>query len=122
MPPDARKFNLDVDCYLKNKDADVAADMIVMLKQWIDNEPAFLEISESAPVLQEGDAIVVKLRELSEIALEAILVIEGKKSVMDAETKHAAPGIFEAARQPMAACEIQIVDAVEKIFEAAKVK
>ncbi len=120
--PDARKFNREVDCYLENKDAAVAAELIVMLNKWVLNEAAFLNTAKDKPVLQEGNAIVVKLRELSEIALEAISVIEGKTSAIDGQLKEGAAVIFEEARKPMAACEIQIVDAVEKLFEAASSK
>lgn len=120
--PDARKFNLLVNAYLEEGDHGALREMGILLKKWFENEASYLSVSQRAPVLQEGDPIAKSLKALSKIAREAIAVLEGKQKHLSEDLLETAPSIFENSRQPMAACEIQIVDAVEKLFEAAKVK
>lgn len=120
--PAARQFNQWVSGYLLTHDSCLANELCTLLMRWVKNEAAYLELSQHAPVLQEGDALVTHIRKLSELALEAVAVLEGSKPQMSAGLLEEAPALLAAARQPMAATEIQIVDAVEKLLVAANTK
>ena len=120
--PDARLFNLWVKDYLEGGDKLALSKMAPLLKKWFENEAAYLSVSKNAPVLMEGDVIATQLKELSKIARDAIAVIEGQKPGLPSELLESAPHTFESARRPMAACEIQIVDAVERLYETAAKK
>jgi len=118
--PDARSFNLWTDAYLENRDETALLHMLKLLDQWKQNECAYLKVSEQSPVLREGDNIVTSLKALAEVACASIAVLEGQQKHLPTGLEEKAPQIFETSRRPMAACTIQIVDAVEQLFEKAK--
>jgi len=120
--PDARKFNRWVSEYLDKDKSANAGKITAMLTMWIQNETDFSLLSKQAPVLREGNAIAESVKQLSVLALESIAVLEGGKTELSSECKGSARAIFEKARHPMAATEIQIVYACERLFEAAMQK
>ena len=120
--PDARRFNVWVEHYLELGDGSLLPQISALLDQWVHNEPAFQSIAAHAPVLNEGNVIATRLRELSELAKASIAVIEGEKPMLEEEWSKRAEQLLESARQPMAAMEIQIVDAVEKLYQTATAK
>ena len=85
--PDARQFNQWVSGYLLTHDSCLANELCTLLMRWVKNEAAYLELSQHAPVLQEGDALVTHIRKLSELALEAGGGL-GRKQTAD-ERRHA---------------------------------
>lgn len=117
--PDARRFNAWVKHYLELGDSSQLPHISALLDQWVNNESAFHSLAAHAPVLHEGNVIATQLRELSVLARASIAVIEGEEADLGAKWSEGAGPLLESARRPMAATEIQIVDAVEKLYKAA---
>jgi hexosaminidase len=117
--PDARHFNRWVQALLEGGDHAVIPHLVGLMRKWIDNEAAYHALSAQAPVLQEGNGIATCLRELAEVASGAVAVLEGAQTRVQLVRAEEAARIFETARKPMAATEIQVVDAVEKLYKAA---
>jgi len=69
---DARIFSDLVEEYSISKDAKLQGQLLHYLKIWKNNHSQFLEISKKSPVLRNMESLSEKLKQVSEIGMEAI--------------------------------------------------
>ena len=107
---DARKFrNLSAD-FLSGEREDLIVEIRLMLEQWRSNHEAFADLAAGSPALREGVPLAKALAELSDAALVAL--DSGKQP-------EGLDGLLEEARQSHARVELQVVDAIEALINAA---
>ena len=117
--PDARRFGRAVERYLADRISfTAAAEIRRYLQEWIGTTPALLEIIARAPVLHEVRPMVVNLRDLAEIGLQALDALETGRTAPPAWAAQAQQ-VIDRARQSYGRTELMVVDPVERLVKKA---
>ncbi|MBI1894072.1 MAG: family 20 glycosylhydrolase, partial [Candidatus Rokubacteria bacterium] len=118
--PDARQFGQAVERYLADPAASTAASAIRRyLRSWIANAPVLLNIMARAPALHEVRPMVVNLKDLAEIGVQALDALEAGRTTPSAWAGQAQQ-VIARARQSYGRTELMVVDAVDRLVKKAK--
>ncbi|HWB25126.1 MAG TPA: family 20 glycosylhydrolase [Chitinophagaceae bacterium] len=113
-----RIFNRQVDSFLVRQTSYLENKIIEQLTLWQQNDADFKLILKNSPVLQEAATLSQNLSLLSGSGLQALQYIrDGKKAGAVWLQQQAA--IVTNARQQGGRCELQVVDAIEKLIKLA---
>ncbi|MEP7257663.1 MAG: family 20 glycosylhydrolase [Flavitalea sp.] len=85
---------------------------------WKDNDSAFRKTLRNSPVLEEAAGLSENLSKIATVGLEALQFIRGGSSPGKSWTADQII-ILQSARQSGGRCELQVVDPIEKLVEAA---
>jgi hexosaminidase len=116
--PIPRIFRKQVDSFLVNPSSTLYGEITEKLILWKDNNMQFKEVLNNSPVLQEAASLSENLSALASAGLEAMQYIKNQKK----------PGgdwlqnkliIVTHAREQGGRCELQVVDAIQKLIVGA---
>lgn len=117
--PAARRFGPAVEWYLAERISfTAAAEIRDHLEGWIAETPALLALIARAPALHEIRPMVVNLRDLAEVGLQALEALETGRPVSPAWVVQAQQ-VLARARQSHGRTELMVVEAVERLVRAA---
>jgi hexosaminidase len=111
----ARLFRKDVLNWVKAPDVETEKRITENLMRWRDNHTEFLKLVQRSPQLSEALILSENLSAISEIGLEAIQKISGKKK-SDAGWKRKSLETCEKAKQQGGRCDLQVVTAIEQLI------
>lgn len=116
--PVPRNFNKLVTRYLSGTRTNSEKEIVDQLSIWKANDAAFKRLLSGAPALAEAAPLSENLSLLAAAGLESVDYIrQGKKA--DEAWLTAKLKIVTAARQQGGRCELQVVDAVQKLIGSA---
>ena len=117
----ARAFNKAVDEMLAGKNTpENASGIRSMINNWRSSQADLQKIFENSPALAEAGQLTADLRDLNQIALEALDSLD-KKSAQNAEWRDARLKRLDEIAKPKAALEIVLVSGVKKLINAVAV-
>jgi len=93
--------------------------MCEQLKLWQENHRKIEKMSEEAPGLREILPLSASLSATARVGLEALSALKAHAGPLDAAWRQSARATLQAARQPHGQLELQIVEAVSQLVEAA---
>jgi hexosaminidase len=113
-----RIFNKQVDSFLQTQSLDVEKNIVEKLALWKDNDTQFKIMLRNSPVLEEAASLSVNLSFLASTGLEAVQLIHdhSKPNTGWLQQKQS---IIRNARLQGGRCELQVVDAIEKLIVKA---
>jgi len=115
----AREFNRCVDEFLKSKDAEKEKSIKQWLNIWKANHEKLLPIIYQSPIIKEIESLSQNLSDISEIGLEALVLLrEGNSAPIKWLDK--ADALIEEAREPYGQTEIHVVDGIENLVRASQ--
>ena len=112
----AREFNLLVDKYLKNKNANLKNDIKEQLLIWIDNSKKIKKLAEVKPEIREILPLSDDLSKISIIAMQAL----SPNKFHDASWHKSASSMLAEAAKPKAECELKVIEGISKLVSATK--
>lgn len=113
-----RIFNKQVEVFLINLSAELEKNMIEKLTKWRDNDPQFKILLRNSPVLEEAVPLSENLSLLAEAGLQAIQYLHDHHKA-GADWLKEKLAIAAKAKQQGGRCEIQVVDAIQKLIQRA---
>ncbi len=113
-----RVFNKQVDSFLLNPSSELEKNISEKLIRWKENDAQFKLLLSNAPVLEEAAALSANLSLLAETGLEAMPFLHDHKKA-GADWLKEKLGIASKARLQGGRCEIQVVDAIQKLIQGA---
>jgi hexosaminidase len=117
--PAAREFNQAVDEMLAGVNtAANAARIRAMVQDWRASDPELRQLTENSPALAEARPLVVDLRNLSAIVIEALDALE-KNSVQANDWRDSRAKTLDEIAKSKAALEFAVVARVKKLVDAA---
>jgi hexosaminidase len=118
--PGARKFNKAVDDFLAagTNAPERAAEIRSLLGNWRAAEADLFKVMENSPALAEARQLAADFQNLNRIAVEALDVLD-KKRTQDAAWRDARLKTLDEIAKPKAALEIMVVAGVRKLVNAA---
>ncbi|HVM86737.1 MAG TPA: family 20 glycosylhydrolase [Puia sp.] len=117
-PPEPRIFNKEIDEFINHPSAHLEKEISDKLNRWKENDLPFKKLLATAPVLLEAAPLSENLSKLSEAALEAVSFLKDEKKA-DTNWLSEKNEVIKKARQQSGRCELQIVDAIQKLIEKA---
>lgn len=118
-PPLPRVFNELVDDYLDRKSTAIVNQLIAQLTEWKDNHEKFLVVINNSPVLKEAESLSKSLSEIASSGIEAVEFLRNGSGNDITAWKDEQKKILLQALQPGGRCELQVVNAIEKLVHAA---
>jgi len=113
-----RIFNKQVDSFISKPTVLLEKEITDQLTLWRENDAGFKAILRNSPVLQEAALLSENLSLLSNAGLQALQYIkDGRRA--GAAWLQQQTGIVAKARQQGGRCELQVVDAIEKLIKQA---
>jgi hexosaminidase len=112
----ARQFNDRVKQFIAHPNPDLERKIRADLTMWKKNAPALKTLIEQSPDLHEVEPLARSLAKLARIGLQALSDYDNKR-VSPNRWVDQTTDAFIHTRQPAAATELQIVDAVEKLVQ-----
>ena len=116
--PQPRTFNKQVDAFVTDPSPALEKEIIEKLTVWKENDFQFKKLLLRSPVLNEASSLSENLSKLATAGLESMIYIHDQKKGNDEWLKQQLV-IAVNARQQGGRCEIQVVDAVQKLIEKA---
>ncbi len=113
-PPLPRLFNNWVDKYLADTSPEIEKNITAQLIEWKDNHKNLLLLIKHSPVLSEAESLSASLSQIAVSGLEAIEHLKNAGNNISewiAEQKK----LLNRAREPGGRCELQVVNAIEKL-------
>ncbi|MCK5455842.1 MAG: family 20 glycosylhydrolase, partial [Melioribacteraceae bacterium] len=115
----AREFNRCVDEFLKSKDAEKEELIKQWLKTWKTNHEKLLPIIYQSPIIKEIEPLSQNSSDISQIGLEALVLLrEGNSAPIKWLDK--ADALIEEAREPYGQTEIHVIDGIENLVRASE--
>ena len=114
-----REFKELVDDYLDRKSTAIEKKLIAQLTEWKDNHNKFLVVINNSPVLKEAESLSKSLSEIASSGIEAVELLRNGSGSDITAWKDKQKKILLQARQPGGRCELQVVNAIEKLVLAA---
>jgi hexosaminidase len=112
----ARNFRQSMDEYLADPTENRRFLIQLWLEGWRNNHEGFLKLCENAPALREGIPLSFKLKSMAVVGLALLKMHESGEAVPEKESLFA--DTLADAAEPVAACELRVVEAVGKLFRA----
>jgi hexosaminidase len=113
-----RLFNAMVNEFLKSRNPSLEKQIVDLLTTWKNNHEAFEQTLKNSPILSEAEGLSANLLRISQTGLEAMQFLRNGnspgKSWLEDQQK-----IIQEARQQGARCELQVIDPIQKLVEAA---
>jgi len=113
--PEPRIFNQQVDSFLLNPNGAIEKSILDKLIVWRDNDIAFRQLIPNAPALQEAAPLSANLALLSAAGIEAMDFLKNGTRA-DENWLSEKNKIIQQSRQQSGRCELQVVNAIEKII------
>lgn len=115
----ARKFNKCVQEYLSSRDPGKEKTIRFWLETWRSNHEKLLPIISQSPIIKEIEPLSQNLADISQIGLEALVLLREGNS---APTKwlDKANALIEAAKEPYGQTEIHVIEGIENLVKAAE--
>ena len=113
-----RIFNKQVENYLINPSQELKKEIAEKLSLWKENDLQFKKLLPNSPVLSEAVSLSENLSTLANAGLEAMQYLQEQEKA-GAEWLQQKLIIINKARQQGGRCEIQVVDAIQKMIEKA---
>ncbi len=113
-----RIFNKNVEEFLAHSTPELEKQITEKLFLWEKNDTAFKRLLLNSPVLEEAAVLSENLSALANAGLEAMRYVHDQKNA-DANWLMQKMTIVKKSRQQGGRCEIQVVDAVQKLIEKA---
>jgi len=113
-----RIFRKQVDSFLVNPSSTLYGEITEKLILWKDNDVQFREILRNSPILQEAAQLSENLSTLASAGLEAIQFIKDQKKPAADWLQHKL-NIVKHAREQGGRCQLQVVDAIQKLIISA---
>lgn len=111
-----RVFNQQVENFLLKPSDELEKNITEKLNLWKENDTRFKLLLNNSPVLEEAASVSANLSLLAEAGLEAIQFLHEHKKAGEVWLKEKL-GIAMKARQQGGRCEIQVVDAIQKLIQ-----
>ncbi|MCK5087350.1 MAG: hypothetical protein KAQ90_07515, partial [Melioribacteraceae bacterium] len=115
----ARKFNESVEIFLETGDAAELESLKYWLTKWRENHFKLIPLMELSPIIREIEILSLNLSKLSEVGLEALVLINNNEPA-PVKWLDKASVFIEEAKKPYGQTEIHVVEGVEKLVETAK--
>jgi hexosaminidase len=119
--PIPRIFRKQVDSFLANPSSTLNKEITEKLILWKDNDVQFKEILRNSPILQEAAQLSENLSVLASAGLEAIRYIKDQKKPAGNWLQQELMIVIHA-REQGGRCELQVVDAIQKLIVSAAAK
>lgn len=116
-----RIFNKQVDSFLIHPSPALDQEISRQLTTWKENDLLFKQMVINSPVLQEATGLSENLSLLAGAGVESMRYLRDQKTA-DRNWLSQQQVIINSARQQGGRCELQIVDAVQKLIERAAAK
>jgi len=113
-----RIFNKQVDVFLANPSPVLEKTIIEKLTIWKENDAQFKRLLRNSPVLEEAAPLSENLSALAGAGLEAMQYVHDHTKA-GADWVQQKSTLITKARQQGGRCEIQVVDAMEKLIKKA---
>jgi hexosaminidase len=113
-----RIFNKQVETFLANPSSEMEKNIIEKLILWKENDAQFKLLLRNSPVLIEAGSLSENLSSLASAGLEAIQYMHDYKKV-GADWLKEKLAVAIKAKQQGGRCEIQVVDAIQKLIQRA---
>ena len=113
-----RIFNQQIDSFLKYPTPSLEKQIAEKLLLWKENDLPFEQLVKNAPILEEASSLSKNLSLLAQAGLEAMDFLGNHKKAGD-EWFQQKKMIVENARQQGGRCELQVVDAIQKLIMKA---
>ncbi len=113
-----RIFNKQVDEFLSKPSPGLEKEISQKLILWKENDAQFKLLLNNSPVLLEAASLSENLSSLAEAGLEAIQYIHDHKKA-GSEWLQEKLAVANKAKQQGGRCEIQVVDAIQKLIQRA---
>lgn len=115
----ARKFNKIAAEMLAKKDVSAnSAKLKMMFTKWRDAGAELENVIQNSPALHEARQLAPDLKDLGEIGLEIISLME-KNSAPNAEWRDAKLKMLDEIAKPKAAVEFMVIENLKKMIESA---
>ena len=115
----AREFNKCVDEFLKSKEAEEEKYIKQWLNIWETNHEKLLPIIYQSAIIKEIKPLSQNLSEISQVGLEALVLLrEGNSAPIKWLDK--ANALIEEAKKPYGQTEIHVVDGIERLVKASE--
>ncbi|MBS1916902.1 MAG: family 20 glycosylhydrolase [Bacteroidetes bacterium] len=115
-----RVFNKEVDEFLTHPSSEIEKNISEKLLLWKENDASFKLLLHNAPALDEASSLSENLSSLASAGLEAIQFIHDHKKAGEDWLKEKLSDAAKAKQQG-GRCEIQVVDAIQKLIQRAAV-
>jgi hexosaminidase len=119
--PVPRIFRKQVDSFLANPSSTLNKEITEKLILWKDNDVQFREVLRNSPILQEAALLSENLSAMASAGLEAIQYIKEQKRPAGDWLQQKLM-IVTQAREQGGRCELQVVDAIQKLIVSAAAK
>ena len=116
-----RIFKKQVDQFLNDSSKELEEEITKKLILWKENNIPFQQIVRNSPILNEASILSENLSLLATAGLDALQYLHDQKKP-DADWLKKQMEIIARAKQQGGRCEIQVVDAVQKLIEKAVAK
>lgn len=113
-----RIFNKQVETFLANPSPEMETNITEKLILWKENDAQFKLLLRNSPVLIEAGSLSENLSSLASAGLEAIQYMHDYKKV-GADWLKEKLAVAIKAKQQGGRCEIQVVDAIQKLIQRA---
>src|SRR5579871_2029887 len=113
-----RIFNKQVEGFLNHPSPELEKNITEKLILWKENDAPFKLLLQSSPALQEAASLSENLSSLASAGLEAIQYIHDHKKAGEDWLKEKQL-VVAKAKQQGGRCEIQVVDAIQKLIQQA---
>lgn len=114
-----RVFNSWVDKYLADKSPEFEKKIIDQLTEWRNNHKNFQLLINNSPVLKEAEMLSESLSQIAVSGLEALEYLRSGAGSNISEWIAEQKKVLSKAREPGGRCELQVVNAIEKLVLAA---
>ena len=116
-----RIFRKQVDSFLANPSSTLNKEITEKLILWKDNDVQFREVLRNSPILQEAAQLSENLSAMASAGLEAIQYLQDQKKPAGDWLQQKLM-IVTRAREQGGRCELQVVDAIQKLIVSAAAK
>lgn len=117
--PNAQRFNKLIDDLTASKTPAKISELRQMFIEWRNTGTNLMPYIENAPALQEAKQLAPDLRTLGEIGLEAVSLLEKKKS-SSAEWRDSRNKVIDDVAKPKAAVEFAVITGMKKLIGATE--
>ena len=113
----ARRFNEDVELFIKKPNDTLKAKLTVQLAKWKDNHTKMLLLIEKTPALKEIEEVSDNLSAMADIALHCLDYIDSTKTPKE-EWLEESDILLDKLRQPVPKSEVEIaiIPGIESLF------
>ncbi|MBS1668704.1 MAG: family 20 glycosylhydrolase [Bacteroidetes bacterium] len=116
--PVPRIFNKQVDSFLINPSPELEKTINEKLTLWKENDLPFQQLVKKSPVLQEAASLSQNLSKLADAGMQAMQYIQEHHN-LGKDWLQEKMDIIKQARKQGGRCELQVVDAVQRLIEKA---